>query len=58
LVFYISEIFPTALVFENKPILLVIVIMLLQVRIEKKLLRRDFDEEYKAYCRRTGRVWP
>ena len=50
--------FPTALVFENKPILLVIVIMLLQVRIEKKLLRRDFDEEYKAYCKRTGRVWP
>ena len=50
--------FPTALVFENKPMLLVIVIMLLQVRIEKKLLRRDFGEEYEAYCRRTGRFGP
>ena len=35
-----------------------IVIMLLQVRSEEKRLRRDFGEEYEAYCRRTGRWWP
>ena len=35
-----------------------IVIMLLQVRSEEKRLRRDFGEEYEAYCRRTGRFWP
>lgn len=33
-------------------------IMLLQVRSEEKRLRRDFGEEYKAYCRRTGRFGP
>ena len=33
-------------------------IMLLQVRSEEKRLRRDFGEEYEAYCRRTGRFWP
>ena len=35
-----------------------IIIMLLQVRSEEKRLRRDFGEEYEAYCRRTGRFWP
>lgn len=35
-----------------------IVIMLLQVRSEEKRLRRDFGEEYEAYCRRTRRFWP
>ena len=35
-----------------------IVIMLLQVRSEEKRLRRDFGEEYEAYCRRTGRFGP
>ena len=35
-----------------------IAIMLLQVRSEEKRLRRDFGEEYEAYCRRTGRFWP
>lgn len=35
-----------------------IAIMLLQVRREEKRLRRDFGEEYEAYCRRTGRFWP
>ena len=35
-----------------------IFIMLLQVRSEEKLLRRDFGKEYEAYCRRTGRFWP
>ena len=35
-----------------------IVIMMLQVRSEEKRLRRDFGEEYEAYCRRTGRFWP
>ena len=33
-------------------------IMLLQVRSEEKRLRRDFGEEYEAYCRRTGRFGP
>ena len=35
-----------------------IVIMLLQVHSEEKRLRKDFGEEYEAYCRRTGRFWP
>ena len=35
-----------------------IAIMLLQVRSEEKRLRKDFGEEYEAYCRRTGRFWP
>ena len=35
-----------------------VVIMLLQVRSEEKRLRRDFSEEYEAYCGRTGRFWP
>ena len=35
-----------------------IIIMLLQVRSEEKRLRRDFGEEYEAYCRQTGRFWP
>ena len=35
-----------------------VVIMLLQVRSEEKRLRRDFGEEYEAYCGRTGRFWP
>ena len=35
-----------------------VVIMLMQVRSEEKRLRRDFGEEYEAYCRRTGRFWP
>ena len=35
-----------------------IAIMLVQVRSEERRLRRDFGEEYEAYCRRTGRFWP
>ena len=35
-----------------------VMIMLLQVRSEEKRLRRDFGEEYEAYCRRTGRFGP
>ena len=35
-----------------------VVVMLLQVRSEEKRLRRDFGDEYEAYCRRTGRFWP
>ena len=35
-----------------------IIIMLLQVHSEEKRLRRDFGEEYEAYCRRTGRFGP
>lgn len=35
-----------------------IVIMLLQVRSEEKRLRRDFSEEYEAYCKKTGRFGP
>jgi protein-S-isoprenylcysteine O-methyltransferase Ste14 len=35
-----------------------IIIMLLQVRSEEKRLRRDFREEYEAYCKRTGRFGP
>ena len=34
-----------------------VLIMLLQVRSEEKRLRRDFGEEYEAYCRRTGRFF-
>ncbi len=33
-------------------------VMLLQVYSEEKRLRRDFGEEYDAYCRRTGRFFP
>ena len=36
----------------------VVVVMLVQVRSEERRLRRDFGEEYEAYCRRTGRFWP
>ena len=35
-----------------------IFIMLLQVRSEEKRLRKDFGEEYEAYCCLTGRFWP
>ena len=35
-----------------------VIIMLLQVRSEEKRLRRDFGEEYEAYCRRVGRFGP
>ena len=35
-----------------------VLVMLLQVRSEEKRLRRDFGEEYDAYCRRTGRFSP
>ena len=35
-----------------------IVIMMLQVLSEEKRLRRDFGEEYEAYCKQTGRFWP
>lgn len=33
-------------------------IMFVQVLTEEKRLRRDFDDEYEAYCRRTGRFLP
>ena len=33
-------------------------IMLVQVLSEEKRLRRDFGDEYEAYCRRTGRFLP
>lgn len=35
-----------------------VAIMLLQVRSEEKRLRRDFSDEYEAYCQRTGRFFP
>ncbi len=35
-----------------------VVIMLVQVRTEENRLRRDFGEEYEAYCNRTGRFLP
>lgn len=35
-----------------------VVIMLVQVMTEEKRLRRDFGDEYDAYCRRTGRFLP
>lgn len=35
-----------------------VAIMLVQVMTEEKRLRRDFGEEYDAYCRRTGRFLP
>ena len=38
--------------------MLFVVVMLLQVRSEEKRLRRDFGEEYEAYCRTTGRFFP
>ena len=34
-----------------------IAIMMIQVFSEEKRLRRDFGEEYEAYCKRTGRFW-
>ena len=36
----------------------IMVVMLVQVRSEERRLRRDFGEEYEAYCRRTGRFGP
>ena len=36
----------------------IVVVMLVQVRSEEQRLRRDFGEEYEAYCRRTGRFGP
>ena len=33
----------------------IVVVMLVQVRSEERRLRRDFGEEYEAYCRRTRR---
>lgn len=38
--------------------ILFIVIMAVQVHTEETRLRRDFGEEYEAYCRKTGRFWP
>ncbi len=35
-----------------------VIIMSVQVYTEEKRLRRDFGEEYEAYCRRTGRFFP
>ena len=35
-----------------------VAIMLVQVRSEEKRLRKDFGEEYEAYCKRTGRFGP
>ena len=35
-----------------------VLIMLLQVRSEEKRLRRDFGDEYTAYCQHTGRFFP
>lgn len=35
-----------------------VIIMLLQVLSEEKRLRKDFGEEYEAYCKRTGRFGP
>ena len=32
-----------------------VVVMLIQVRTEEQRLRRDFGDEYEAYCRRTRR---
>lgn len=36
----------------------VVVVMMVQVRSEERRLRRDFGDEYEAYCRRTGRLGP
>ena len=33
----------------------IFVLMIVQVLSEEKRLRRDFGEEYEAYCKRTGR---
>ena len=33
-------------------------IMRVQVFSEERRLRRDFGDEYEAYCRRVNRVWP
>ena len=35
-----------------------VMVMLVQVRSEEKRLRRDFGDEYDAYCRRVGRFLP
>ena len=35
-----------------------VLIMLLQVHSEEKRLRRDFCDDYNAYCCRTGRFFP
>jgi protein-S-isoprenylcysteine O-methyltransferase Ste14 len=35
-----------------------VAIMLVQVMTEEKRLRRDFGDEYDAYCRKTGRFLP
>jgi len=32
--------------------------MIVQVLCEEQRLRRDFGEEYEAYCRRNGRFLP
>ena len=37
---------------------LFVAIMLVQVSTEEARLRRDFGNEYEAYCRRTGRFLP
>ena len=37
---------------------LFVAIMLVQVSTEEARLRRDFSDEYEAYCRRTGRFLP
>ena len=36
----------------------IVVVMLVQVRSEERRLRRDFGEEYEAYCKRVGRFLP
>ena len=38
--------------------ILFVLVMSVQVATEERRLRRDFGEEYEAYCRRTGRFWP
>ena len=35
-----------------------VIIMLVQVRTEEERLRRDFGEEYEAYCKKVGRFLP
>ena len=37
---------------------LFVLIMLLQVRSEEQRLRRDFGDDYEAYCRKVGRFLP
>ena len=38
--------------------ILFVAIMLVQVSTEEARLRRDFSDEYEAYCHRTGRFLP